>query len=159
MPQSADDLWRNGGGEGKQELNLLASLIGPVGGKADNFKLNIHDLFAGGPELDPRYACGALRANPGSTPKEDPQEMASTRPVYSRTARTEFHAARCSQGGPQRCAHSRRRVSALIARGGIPHTPYKCMTCAHCLGAAGVVETIRPLLQSSHTGRSTRGCK
>lgn len=52
--QSADELWQSGGGEGKQELNLLASLIGPAGGgKADNFKFNINDLF-GGPELDPR---------------------------------------------------------------------------------------------------------
>lgn len=69
-------MWRNGGGEGKQELNLLASLIGPAGGKADNFKLNIQDLFGGGPELDPRCACGFSRADPGPTPKEDPQGMA-----------------------------------------------------------------------------------
>jgi hypothetical protein len=72
VTQSADDLWRNGGGEGKQELNLLASLIGPAGGKADNFKLNIHDLFGGGPELDPRCAFGALRAHPAPTPNGDP---------------------------------------------------------------------------------------
>lgn len=60
---SADELWQSGGGEGKQELNLLASLIGPAGGgKADNFKFNINDLF-GGPELDPRPTA-ALRAAP-----------------------------------------------------------------------------------------------
>jgi hypothetical protein len=39
--QGADDIWRNAGGEAKQELNMLASLIGQVHKPTGNFKINL----------------------------------------------------------------------------------------------------------------------